>query len=115
MVERGEDQLVEVDQAAEAHGELFQLPADGSQTARERRRGLVLTGLQGSQEVALNPGVCEERGVTGGQTAPMRRATLFLPISLRTVLSDSTTAEICPLRAPLRSAENGEYPWWLRQ
>lgn len=74
MVERGKDQLIEVYQAAEANGELFKLPADRSQTSRERRRGLVLTGLQGNQEVALNPRVCEERGVldTGKEMILMR-------------------------------------------
>lgn len=57
LVEGGEDQLVVVDQAAEANGELLQLLADWEQTAGQRRRGLVLTGLQGGQEVALNAGV----------------------------------------------------------
>lgn len=57
MVERGEDQLVEIDEATEANSKLFQLPADWSQTSWERRRGLMFTGLQGSQEVGLNPRV----------------------------------------------------------
>jgi len=62
LIERGEDQLVEVDEPTEANSELLQLSADRSQTSWERRRGLVLTRLQGSQEVALNSRVCEERG-----------------------------------------------------
>lgn len=61
VVEWGENQLVEVDEATEADSQLLQLPADWSQASWERRRGLVLTGLQRSQEVALNPRVCRER------------------------------------------------------
>lgn len=57
MVEGGEDQLVIVDEATEANSELLQFLADREQTAREWWRGLMLTGLQGSQEVALNPRV----------------------------------------------------------
>lgn len=40
---------------------------------------------------------------------------MFLPISVRTVLPGWATAETCPLRASLRSAENGEKPCWLAQ
>lgn len=54
-VERGKDQLVEVDQAAEVDGELLQLPADWKKAPGERRWALMLTGLQRGQEVALNP------------------------------------------------------------
>lgn len=45
LVERGEDQLVEVDEATEANSELHHLPADRGQTSRERGGVLVLTGL----------------------------------------------------------------------
>lgn len=55
MVEGGKDQLVIVDEATEANSELLQFLADWEQTAREWWGGLMLTGLQGSQEVALNP------------------------------------------------------------
>lgn len=54
LVEWGKDQLVEVDKATEANRELLQLPADWKQTPWKRGRGLMLTGLQGSQKVALN-------------------------------------------------------------
>lgn len=57
LVKRGEDQLVVVDQAAEADGELLQLLADREETAGQWRRGPVLAGLQGGQQVALNAGV----------------------------------------------------------
>lgn len=57
LVERGEDQLVVVDQAAEADGQLLQLLADWEEAAGQRGRGLVLTGLQGGQQVAVDAGV----------------------------------------------------------
>lgn len=57
MVEGGEDQLVIVDEATEADSELLQFLADWEKTTREWWGGLMLTGLQGSQEVALNPRV----------------------------------------------------------
>lgn len=53
-VEGGIDQLVEVDEAAEADGQLLQLPADWKQPPGQRRGALVLTGLQRRQKVALN-------------------------------------------------------------
>ena len=58
LVERGEDQLVEVDQATEADGELTQLLAHRGQPPRQGGRGLVLSGLQGGQHVALDARVC---------------------------------------------------------
>ena len=45
LVERGEDQLVEVDQATEADSELTQLLAHWGQTARQGGRSVVLSGL----------------------------------------------------------------------
>lgn len=57
LVEWGKDQLVEVDEATEENSELLQFLADWKQTPWERRRGLMLTGIQGSQKVALNPRV----------------------------------------------------------
>lgn len=122
LVEGGEDQLVVVDQAAEANGELLQFLADWEQTAGQRRRGIVLTGLQGGQEVALNTGVWEEAKKTTGSQREIEgagsqrsRTSTFLPISLRTVLPGWAMAQTCPLRASLRSAENGEKPCWLTQ
>lgn len=53
MVKRGKDQLVEVDEATEANGELLKLFADWKQTPWEKRRGLMLTGLQGCPKIAL--------------------------------------------------------------
>lgn len=61
-VERGIDQLVEVDQAAEVDGELLQLPADWKKAPGEGRRALMLAGLQRGQEVALNPRLWREIG-----------------------------------------------------
>lgn len=122
LVERGEDQLVVVDQAAEANAELLQLVTDWEKTAGQRRRRLVLTGLQGGQQVALNAGVWEKtrghgpsgeiRGVESQRPHPSH---FFSPISLRTVLPGCAMAETCPLRASRRSDENGEKPCWLTQ
>lgn len=126
LVERGEDQLVEVDEATETNSELLQLLADWSQTSWERRRGLMLTGLQGRQEIVLDTRLWEERrrnlrhcqinmyikhaASCWLSSYPWESSymSLFLPISLRIVLSGWMEAEIWPLRVLFRSAENGE-------
>jgi len=63
LVERGEDQLVEVDQVAEADSELPQLLAHRGQAAGQRGRSLGLSGLQGGQHVAGDAGLCVQECV----------------------------------------------------
>lgn len=63
LVERGEDQLVEVDQAAETDSELPQLLAHRGQAAGQRGRSLGLSGLQGGQHVAGDAGLCVQECV----------------------------------------------------